>query len=278
MSRIHQIVTPQCDRHGDGGHRPPGSNGCRASSHYAPSHGEGRSCLTPILCRRCLGRSPCQSVGQCSRRFVSRHRFILASVNRALALVRFRRKILQRGRVIFRPRRQQALPGIAQLEVRIGVLVAVPRGVMVRCVDVHSGRPVLKARTELSQSDFSRAFLKGNPERKCDTCQGNPSQQNDRSDACSQYQCSRHEVILSDVSGQVRGQPRTRMSRRPTAPGLGEPIRDHPIFAMFTPCCNPIAARNLRGVGVNPISGGGMCCVPVGSGGEIWRRHWWSKG
>jgi hypothetical protein len=30
---------------------------------------------------------------------------------------------------------------------------------------------------------------------------------------------------------------------------LGEPIRDHPIFAMFTPCCNPIAARNLRGVG-----------------------------
>src|SRR4051794_12922602 len=38
---------------------------------------------------------------------------------------------------------------------------------------------------------------------------------------------------------------------------------------MFTPCCNPIAARNLRGVGVKPISGGGMCCVPVESGGEF---------
>ena len=49
---------------------------------------------------------------------------------------------------------------------------------------------------------FSRAFLKGPPQRNCDTCQDNPSQQNDRSDACSQNQSSRHEVILYDVSGQ----------------------------------------------------------------------------
>jgi hypothetical protein len=42
------------------------------------------------------------------------------------------------------PRRstRNGLPGITKLEVRIGVLVAVPNGVMVRCVDVHSGRPV----------------------------------------------------------------------------------------------------------------------------------------
>src|ERR1700690_1020811 len=56
--------------------------------------------------------------------------------------------------------------------------------------------------TELSQIVFSRAFPKGNPGRNCDSCPDNPSQQNERSDACSRYRCSRHEVIRSAVSGQ----------------------------------------------------------------------------
>src|SRR5262249_54623511 len=80
-----------------------------------------------------------------------------------------------------------------------------------------AGFRLAKACTELSQSGFSCAFLdfscafhKGIPERKCDTCQGNPSQQNDRRDACSQNKSSRHESILSDVSGQMQGQPRAR--------------------------------------------------------------------
>jgi len=51
-----------------------------------------------------------------------------------------------RIKALRRARRETGLPGITKLEVRIGVLVAVPNGVMVRCVDMHSGRPALARR------------------------------------------------------------------------------------------------------------------------------------
>ena len=44
------------------------------------------------------------------------------------------------------------LPGIAQLEVRIGALVPMPIGVMVRCVDAHPGRPFLARRLSIAPS------------------------------------------------------------------------------------------------------------------------------
>src|ERR1700733_9478078 len=90
--------------------------------------------------------------------------------------------------------------------------------IVIRCLcwQIHyapAGFRLVKACTELSQSVFSGAFLRGAPEMKCDTCQGNPSEQNDRRGAGSQNQSSYHEAIHSDVSGQVQGQPRTRQQQ-----------------------------------------------------------------
>jgi hypothetical protein len=94
-----------------------------------------------------------------------------------------------RIKALRRARRETGLPGITKLEIRIGVLVAVPNGVMVRCVDMHSGRPALARRLSFltairslskrrhredctesdgGKKDFHRMFHDGSPElRRC---------------------------------------------------------------------------------------------------------------